>query len=76
MFYIGIMCSCTLVEMTHHKFIEECVYYMMASSNGSIFRVAGPLCGEFVGRRPSPLTKASDAELWCFLWSATEQTFQ
>ena len=38
---------------------------MMTSSNGSIFRVNGPLCGEFTGRR----TKASDAELWCFLSS-------
>ena len=23
-----------------------------------------------------PLTKASDAELWCFLWSAPEQTVE
>ena len=28
------------------------------------------------GHRWIPLTKASDAELWCFLWSASEQTFQ
>ena len=34
----------------------------MASSNGNIFRVTGHLCGEFTGP-----TKASDAELWCFL---------
>ena len=27
----------------------------------------GPLCGEFTGPRWIPLTKASDAELWCFL---------
>ena len=32
---------------------------MMTSSNGNIFRVTGPLCGEFTG----PRTKASDAEL-------------
>ena len=43
---------------------------MMTSSNGNIFRVTGPLCGEFTGHRWIPLTKASDAELWCFLWSA------
>ena len=42
---------------------------MMTSSNGSIFRVTGPLCGEFTGPRWIPHTKASDAELWCFLWS-------
>ena len=39
---------------------------MMTSSNGSIFRVTGPLCGEFTGPRWIPLTKASDAELCVF----------
>ena len=34
------------------------------------FRVTGHLCGEFTGRRWIPRTKASDAELSCFLWSA------
>ena len=48
--------------------------FMMTSSNGNIFRVIGPLCGEFTGHRGIPLTKASDAELWCFLWSAPEHT--
>ena len=43
---------------------------MMTSSNGNIFHVTGPLCGELTGHRWIPLTKASDAELWCFLWSA------
>ena len=43
---------------------------MRTSSNGNIFRVTGPLCREFTGHRWIPLTKASDAELWCFLWSA------
>ena len=37
-----------------------------------VFRVTGPLCGEFTGPRWIPRTKASDAELWCFLWSASE----
>ena len=32
--------------------------------------VTGPLCGECPGHRWIPCTKASDAELWCFLWSA------
>ena len=45
---------------------------MMTSSNGDIFRVTGHLCGEFTGHRWIPHTKASDAELWCFLWSAPE----
>ena len=43
--------------------------FMMTSSNGNIFRVTGPVCGEFTGLRWIPRTKASDAELWCFLWS-------
>ena len=47
---------------------------MMTSSDGNIFRVTGPLCGEFTGSRWIPLTKASDAELWCILWFAPEQT--
>ena len=55
-----------------------CIVYagnhMMTSSNWDIFRVTGPLCGEFTGPRWIPLTKASDAELWCFLWSLPEQT--
>ena len=38
----------------------------------TFFRVTGPLCGEFPGHRWIPHTKASDAELWCFLWSAPE----
>ena len=43
--------------------------HMMTSSNGNIFRVTGPLCGEFTDHRCIPLREASDAELWCFLWS-------
>ena len=53
--------------------IARCLFIafaMMTSSNGNIFRVTGHLCGEFTGHRWIPDTKASDAELWCFLWSA------
>ena len=45
---------------------------MMTSSNGNIFCVTGHLCGEFTGHRWIPHTKASDPELSCFLWSASE----
>ena len=45
---------------------------MMTSSNGNIFRVTGHLCGEFTGHRWIPRTKASDAELCCFLWSVPQ----
>ena len=33
-----------------------------------------PLRGESTGHRWIPLAKASDADLWCFLWRAPEQT--
>ena len=52
--------------------ILKMMFYMMTSSNGNISRVTGHLCGEFTGPRWIPRTKASDAELWCFLWSASE----
>ena len=48
------------------------IFLMMTSSNENIFRVTGHLCGEFTGHRWIPLTKAIDAEFWCFLWSAPE----
>ena len=35
-------------------------HFMMTSSNGNIFCVTGPLCGEFTGHRWIPITKASD----------------
>ena len=43
----------------------------MTSSNGNIFCVTGPLCGEFTSHQWIPRTKASEVELWCFLWSAS-----
>ena len=46
---------------------------MMPSSNGNIFCVTGHLRGEFTGHRWIPRTKASDADLWCFLWSTSEK---
>ena len=42
---------------------------MMTSSNENMFRITGLLCGEFTGHRWILLTKASEAGLWCFLWS-------
>ena len=49
---------------------------MMTPSNGNIFRVTGHLCGKFTGHRWISHTKASDAELWCLLWSAPERTVE
>ena len=42
---------------------------MVTSSNWSIFRITGHLCGEFTGHWWIPCTKASGVELWCILWS-------
>ena len=62
--------------MSAHKWEESALRggaylwnHMMTSSNRNIFCITGPLCGEFPGDRWIPLTKASDAELWCFVWS-------
>ena len=42
-------------------------FIMITSPNGkNIFRVTGPLCGEFPGHRWIPRAKASDEELWYF----------
>ena len=44
----------------------QSTHITMTSSNGNIFRDTGTLWGEFTGYRWIPLTKTSDAELWCF----------
>ena len=59
-------------SMTLH--LIQINFSMMTSSNGNIFRVTGPLCRGFPSHRWIPLTKASDAELWYFLWSAPRIT--
>ena len=41
---------------------------MMTSSNGNNFRVTRPLREWFTVHWWIPLTKACDAELWCFRW--------
>ena len=42
---------------------------MMMPSSVNIFLVTGPFCGEFTVHRWIPLTKASDAELWCLIYA-------
>ena len=59
----NLVLSCQPTKWGNHK---------MTSWNGNIFHVTGHLCGEFTGARWIPRIKASDAELWCFLWSASE----
>ena len=60
----------------HYIKLNEQLIYMMTSSNGNIFRVTGHLCGKFTGPRWISRTKASDAELWCFLWFTPEWTIE
>ena len=58
---------CTFVDILNLWLPPSYMMNMMTSSNGNIFRVTGHLCGEFTDHRWIPCTKASDAELWCFL---------
>ena len=62
-----------LRTVMHNTVNLESFDSMMTSSNGNIFHVTFPLWGESTGHQWIPLTKASDVELWCFLWSAPEQ---
>ena len=48
---------------------------IMTSSIGHIFRITGPLWEESTRHRWIPLTKASEEELWCFLY-LPEQTVE
>ena len=61
-------CRSIVVGLFCHWWLQD----MVTSSNWNIFRVTCPMCGEFTGHLWIPSTKASDAELWCFLWSAPE----
>ena len=70
------VCLTLCICMTIKLFWIWIWIWMITSSNGNIFRVTGPLCGEFTGQWWIPLTKASDAELWCFLWSVAEQSVE
>ena len=61
----GIVLYCMPIASSTYTYL-----IMTTSSNGNIFRVTGPLCGEFTGQWWIPRTNTSDAELWRFLWSA------
>ena len=49
--------------------------FMMTSSSGYNFRVTGPLWEETTGNRWIAITKASDAELWCFFYLRLDKRF-
>ena len=63
--------SCSPWADSKKKSLITCILVnknMMMSSNGNIFHITGPLCGEFTGHRWIPLTRDSGAKLWYFLW--------
>ena len=73
--YTAFVTSFPSPEKVWYNFVmsPNFIHTMITSSNGNIFRATGPLCGEFTGDRWIPLTKTSDTELWCLIWSAPEQ---
>ena len=54
--------------------VQNYRHAMMTSSNGNFFPALLAFVREFTGYRLIPLTKASDTELLCLLWSEPEQT--
>ena len=70
---IKVRCVTMITVMAFLCGRQNCI---MTSSNGNIFRVTGHLCGKFTGHRWISHTKASDAELWCLLWSVPEWTIE
>ena len=66
-----------LISATKHRqALLHCISWWIttkSSSNENIFCVTGLLWGQSTGGRWIALTKASDVELWYFLWSALEE---
>ena len=62
---VAILCR---PQCVNKGFWTPTLWFMVTSWNGNIFRITGPLCGEFTGLRWIPHTKASDAELSCFFF--------
>ena len=54
---------------TLSHYLPKVLIIMTMSSNGKIFCVTGPLCGEFTGHRWIPRSKASDA-VRLVIWDA------
>ena len=85
MYYSEVLCdqNCpnltTYVGLFNYLVCDNCIWDIVQENIDVVkwkhFHVIGPLWGESIGDRCIPLTKASDAELWHFLWSA-EQTVE
>ena len=66
--------SCVTSCYNKQCYMEVCLYFTWWCHQMETFSALLALCvGEFTGNRWIPRTKASDAELWCFLWSASEK---
>ena len=63
--------GCVILEICHSVCTHVTVGYDTVD-NKMVFRVTGHLYGEFTGDRRIPRTKASDAELWYFIWYVPE----
>ena len=52
--------ECDIDQVTQHAYRVKAITwsFMMTSSNGNIFRVTGPLCGEFTGPGERPVTRS------------------
>ena len=59
-----------------HESLLVSIGFMLTSTNRNIFRITGLCEGTPLVTCGSPHTKVSDAELWCCLWSAPEQTVE
>ena len=46
---IGMQYVCIYIHIYIDTYMHASICRMMTSSNGNIFRVTGPLCGEFTG---------------------------
>ena len=59
-----------LIIILWHTFIAALMCQAWWRHQMETFSALLALCGESTAHRWIPRTKASDAELWCFLWSA------
>ena len=71
-FHEGALISCIYISCFH----DDVIKWKHVPCRRLLCREFTGDCREFTGERGIPLTQTSDAELWCFLWSAPEQTVE
>ena len=67
-----------IIICLHYNIIHNGIIARLLGRNDDVIKWKhlpryGPLWGELTGHRWIPITKATDAELWCLIWSAPEQ---